>query len=168
MKVWHVTNLAAPPAAVFRALTTPNSVVAMFRALGHIEVRIVDCSSRGGVTSVRTRREVPAVAPVFASRFFSPSNVVEQHEVWDAARPDGSYQGTWQVTTRGVPATVGGVQRLVPRDDGGTSWEVEGEVVSPMPTVGARLAELVVYDLGRTLDEQGHFLAKVLAVAADR
>lgn len=167
MKVWHVTNLAAPPAAVFRALSAPDSVVSMFRELGYVEVRVVDRSDRCGVSSLLTRREVPVVAPVFASRFFSPSHVIEQHEVWDAPRADGTYQGTWQVTARGVPVTAGGVQRLVPRSDGGTVWEVEGEVVSPMPSAGARLAELVVFDLHRTLDEQGRHLAKALAVAVD-
>jgi len=167
MKVWHAIHIAAPPAAVFQALTSPDTVVAMYQSLGHIGVRVVDASYHHGLTSLRTRREVPTVVPVFASRFFSPMNVVEQHDEWDPGLPDGSWKGTWQVAARGVPVTVGGVQRLVPRLDGGTLWEVDGEVVSPMPTVGARLAELVVRDLERTLNEQSRFLARTLVVPAD-
>ena len=168
MKVWHEIHFAAPPAAVFRALTSPDTVLTMFRSLGHFEVRVVDHSHRHGLTSLRTRREVPTVVPAFASRFFSPMNVVEQHDEWDPALSDGSWRGTWQVAARGVPVTVGGVQRLVPHPDGGTLWQVEGEVVSPMPTVGARLAELVVRDLEKTLNEQGYFLTNLLAGSVDQ
>lgn len=168
MKVWHEMHFAAPPAAVFRALTSPDTVLAMFRSLGHAEVRVVDQSHAHGLTSLRTRREVPTVVPAFAARFFSPRNVVEQHDEWDSELADGSWRGTWQVTTRGVPVTVGGVQRLVPHGDGGTLWQVEGEVVSPMPTVGARLAELVVRDLERTLNEQRRFLVALFAGSVDQ
>lgn len=162
MRVRHRASFAASADAVFDALTSPDLIVAKYRHLGHLDVRIVEHREQFGVVIVRSRREVPTAVPDFALRYFRPMTVVEEHQEWDPLQPDGSRRGTWQVTARGVPVTAGGVQRLVPVDADVTEWLVEGEVVCPMPGEQTRLAEMVRADIERQLAEGQRFIAEEL------
>lgn len=163
MRVRHRGTFTAPPDVVFEAFTTPGVVVAKYEHLGHSNVRIVEFEQRFGTVTIRSRREVPTEVPGFASRFFRPSTVVEENIQWDSSQPDGSRSGTWQVTARGVPVTAGGVQRLVPTADGATERVVEGEVVCPMPGEQARLAEVVLAGIERTLADEDLFIERWLS-----
>ncbi|MEY4172899.1 MAG: hypothetical protein RI900_64 [Actinomycetota bacterium] len=163
MRVRHRGLFPAPPSVVFEAFTSPDLIVAKYHHLGHVDVRIIESRQQFGVVTIRSRREVPTSVPEFATRFFRPMTVVEENEEWDPLQPDGSRNGTWQVTARGVPVTAGGVQRLVPRPDGTSERVVEGEVVCPMPGEEARLAELVLADIERKLDDEDLFINRWLA-----
>ena len=152
MKVASTHFYSAPADVVYAALTSPDVVVAMYEALGHSDVRVIEHSECAGITSLRTRRGVVMDVPLFAKRFFDPVNVVDQHDEWDPPMPDGSRWGIWQVSARGVPVTAGGQMRLGPTADGcGTVVEMTGEVTCPMPIVGSRIATLVGDEVERTM-----------------
>jgi uncharacterized Zn-binding protein involved in type VI secretion len=159
MKVASTHTYSAPPDAVFAVMTSPDVMVAKYRALGHQDVKIVEHLERAGIISIRSRRGVPLEPPIFAKRFFDPVNVVDQHDEWDPPMSDGSRWGIWQVSARGVPVTTGGQMHLAPTHDGrGTIVEVSGEVMCPMPIVGGRIAAFVGDDVERTLHEEEAFL----------
>jgi Protein of unknown function (DUF2505) len=158
MKVASSHTYTAPADLVFQVMTTPDVMVAKYQALGHHDVRVVEHKEELGIVSIRTRRGVPMEVPGFAKRFFSSVNVVEQHDEWDPVLPDGSRCGIWQVTARGVPVTVGGQLRLSPTDDGRTIVEVTGDVVCPMPLVGAKIAAFVGDDVQATMHAEEAFI----------
>lgn len=159
MKVASTHIYSAPADAVFAVMTSPDVVVAMYGALGHVDVKVIEHSECAGITSVRSRRGVAMDVPLFAKRFFDPVNVVDQHDEWDPPLPDGSRWGIWQVSARGVPVTAGGQMRLGPTDDGrGTVVEMTGEVTCPMPIVGSRIAALVGDEVERTMRASEAFI----------
>ena len=100
--------------------------------------------------------------PGFAKRFLAPMNDVEQRDHWNAPGPDGARTGTWEVTARGVPVSVGGTLRLAPDGRGATVVEIDGEVRSSVPLVGGKLADLVGGDVTRTIEGEEAFNSLVL------
>ena len=159
MKVASTHIYSAPADAVFEVMTSPAVVVAMYSALGHVDVKVIEHSQCAGITSLRSRRGVAMDVPLFAKRFFDPINVVDQHDEWDPPLPDGSRWGIWQVSARGVPVTAGGQMRLGPTPDGcGTVVEMTGEVTCPMPIVGSRIATLVGDEVERTMRASESFI----------
>jgi hypothetical protein len=156
MKVVSTHLYAAPPDAVFAAMTTPEVLVEKYEFLGHHDVKILEHDMKGGVVSIRSRRGVPMEVPSFAKRFFSPINVVQQHDEWDPADDEGIRRGTWQVVARGVPVTAGGTLRLAAAP-GGTSVQMRGEVHCSVPLVGGRIAEFVANDVMRTMHGEEAF-----------
>lgn len=159
MKVASTHVYAAPVEQVFAVMTSPEVMVAKFRALGHLDVKIVEHVERAGIISIRSRRAVPMDVPGFAKRFFDSPTLVDQHDEWDPPLPDGSRWGIWQVAARGVPVTTGGRLRLGPTADGrGTVVEITGEVTCPMPIVGGRIATFVGEDFERTAQSEAAFL----------
>lgn len=159
MKVASTHIYSAPADAVFEVMTSPAVVVAMYSALGHVDVKVIEHSECAGITSLRSRRGVAMDVPLFAKRFFDPINVVDQHDEWDPPLPDGSRWGIWQVSARGVPVTAGGQMRLGPTPDGcGTVVEMTGEVTCPMPIVGSRIATLVGDEVERTMRASESFI----------
>ena len=159
MKVASTHIYSAPADVVFDVMTSPSVVVAMYAALGHVDVKVIEHSECAGITSVRSRRGVAMDVPLFAKRFFDPVNLVDQHDEWDPPMPDGSRWGIWQVSARGVPVTAGGQMRLGPTPDGrGTVVEMTGEVTCPMPIVGSRIATLVGDEVERTMHATEAFI----------
>ncbi len=159
MKVASTHTYAASPEVVFEAMTSPDVMVAKYRALGHLDVKIVEHTERAGIISIRSRRGVPMEVPGFARRFFDSVNIVDEHDEWDPPTPDGSRWGIWQISARGVPVTTGGQLRLGPTADGmGTIVEMTGDVTCPMPIVGGRIASFVGDDVERTLHAEESFL----------
>jgi hypothetical protein len=158
MKVASIHTYAASPARVFVAMTSPEVMVAKYEALGHHDVKLVEHREESGILSIRIRRGVPMDVPGFAKRFFSPINVIEEHDEWDPPLLDGTRCGIWQVTSRGVPVTIGGQLRLAPAPDGRTIVEVTGEVVCPMPMVGAKIAAFLGGDVETSLHAEEAFV----------
>jgi hypothetical protein len=163
MKVSSTHTYAALPDAVFETMTDPGILAEKYEALGHRNVEVAGEGDADGSFTVTSRRDVPMDVPGFAKRFLSPMNTVEQTDRWTAPSEDGSRDGTWQVTARGVPVSVGGTLRIVAVDDGSTVVEVAGEVTSSIPLVGGKLADFVGGDVQRTLAAEEEFNDRHLA-----
>jgi len=165
MKVASVHTYAAPPDVVFAMMTTPDVLTAKYTALGHENVQVLEHTVRAGTVSVRSRRTVPMEVPGFARRFLSPKNTVEQHDQWNKAGEDQVRTGTWEVTARGVPVTVGGTLRLTPGAGRTTTVEIRGEVSSSVPLLGGKIASFVGADVERTIHAEEQFNDAHLAAA---
>jgi hypothetical protein len=151
MKVSSTHTYAAPPDVVFTMMTDPDVVTAKYTALGHRDIRITAHDIEGDAVTLGSRRGVPMDVPGFAKRFLSPVNTVEQRDHWDPPGADGARTGTWQVSAKGVPVSVGGTLRITPGPKRTTVVEVSGEVTCSVPLVGGRLAAFVGGDVQRTL-----------------
>jgi hypothetical protein len=162
MKVHSTHTYPASPERVLAVMTDPEVLHRKYESLGHRDVRVVDHVVTGGEITVRTKRSVPMSVPGFAKRFLAPMNDIEQIDHWNAPGPDGGRTGTWQVTARGVPVSVGGTLRLAPDGHGATVVEIDGEVRSSVPIVGGRLADHVGHDVERTMEAEESFNTLVL------
>lgn len=168
MKVASRHTYPAPPDKVFAMMTTPDTLVAKYTALGHDKIEIVEHTATKGAVQVRSRREVPMEVPGFAKKFLSPKNTVEQHDRWTAPSADGIRTGTWEVVARGVPVKVGGTLRMAPAAKGATLVEIVGEVSCSVPLLGGKLASFVGGDVQRTLDAEEQFQEAHLAAGVTR
>ena len=162
MKVHSSHTYPAPPDRVFTVMTDPEVLHRKYETLGHRDVRIVDHVVARGEVTVRSQRDVPMTVPGFAKKFLAPMNHVEQRDHWNAPGPDGTRTGTWEVSAKGVPVSVGGTLRLTPDGHGATVVEIDGEVRSSVPLVGGKLADLVGGDVRRTLEAEEAYNALVL------
>ncbi len=157
MKVASRHTYPAPPDTVFAMMTTPDTLVAKYTALGHDKIEIVEHIVSKGAVQVRSKREVPMEVPGFAKKFLSPKNTVEQRDRWHAAAHDGSRSGTWEVQAKGVPVSAGGTLRLAPGAGRTTIVEITGEVKCSVPLLGGKLAAFVGGDVQRTLAAEEQF-----------
>ena len=121
-----------------------------------------------GSVTVRTRRTVPMDVPGFAKKVLSPTNRVEQEDVWAAPGPDGACSGRWRVEARGVPVTVGGTITVAPAGDDRCTVTVRADVVCGIPLVGGRIAGFVADDVLRTVHGEEAFTDARLAADAGR
>lgn len=162
MKVHSSHTYPAPPDRVFTVMTDPEVLHRKYEALGHRDIQVIDHVVAAGEVTVRTHRSVPMTVPGFAKRFLAPMNEVEQRDHWNAPGPDGARTGTWEVTAKGVPVSVGGTLRLAPDGQGATVVEIDGDVRSSVPLVGGKLADHVGHDVARTLEGEEAFNTLVL------
>jgi uncharacterized protein YndB with AHSA1/START domain len=148
---------AAPPDAVFAAMTSDAVLREKYAALGHRDVEIIEHAEREGGVRVHSRRGVPMQVPGFARRFLSPVNTVVQIDEWEAPGSDGTRHGTWRVSARGVPVQAAGTIQLSPSAGQQTVVEVRGEVTCSIPIVGGKLAAFVGADVERTVHAEEDF-----------
>jgi hypothetical protein len=138
----------ADPGDVFAMLTDESFLRAKLADRGDSAVEVLECGPHPGGFRIVTRRTVALEVPGFARRFLRPANTVTQTDVWSGAGAGGARTGTWQVTASGVPVTMAGTMTLT-GGPGHSVEDIDGEVSSPVPLVGGRLAALV----GRTAAE---------------
>jgi hypothetical protein len=138
----------AEPGEVFAMLTDEAFLRAKLADRGDTAVEVLESGPVPGGFRIVTRRTVALEVPGFAKRFLRPTNTVTQTDAWSDPDGDGSRTGTWRVEASGVPVTMTGTMTLT-GGPGRSVEDIDGEVSSPVPLVGGRLATLV----GRTAAE---------------
>ena len=138
----------AEPGEVFAMLSDEDFLRAKLADRGDTAVEVLECGPGPDGFRIVTRRMVALEVPGFAKRFLRPTNTVTQTDAWSDPDGDGSRTGTWQVAASGVPVTMTGTMTLA-GGPGRSVEDIDGEVSSPVPLVGGRLAALV----GRTAAE---------------
>ena len=76
-----------------------------------------------------------------------------QTEQWAAPLPDGSREAQVSISIAGVPVTADAVQRLV-AEGTSTRVDVEGNVSSSIPFMGAKIADAAEPMIGKALNIQ--------------
>lgn len=150
------------PGEVFAVLCDPAFLRAKLEARGDTAVEVLECGPGPGGYRIVTRRMVAIDVPGFAKRFLRPSNAVTQTDVWSEADSGGSRTGTWRVEASGVPVTMAGTMTLA-GGPGHSVEDIDGEVSSPVPLVGGRLATLVGRAASDNLDAEHAFTRRWLA-----
>lgn len=110
-----------------------------------------DTSAAFTLTAVRT---VPTTRlPDFARKFVGDSLTVTQVENWGAPLPDGSREAQVSLSVSGAPVSVTAVQRLI-AEGTSTRVDVEGNVSSSIPFMGAKIADAAEPFIGKALNIQ--------------
>lgn len=107
-----------------------------------------------GAFTTKTVRTLPTTRmPEIARKFVGASLTVTQEESWSAPEADGARTNTIKLTVAGAPVDVNATQRLVP-SGGGTVVELNGEVKSAVPFLGAKIASAAEPVIGKALNLQ--------------
>lgn len=163
MKVALRHHYAAAPGDVFAMMTSPDLVLAKCRAAGQHNVKIVELSQCAGIVSLRVRSDVVMDVPVAAQRFLGPAVIWEQHEEWDPTLSSVARTGIWQIAATGVPLTTGGTIRLTSAQGLRSVIDMNGEVLCPMPVVGAQLEACFTAEVERSMMAQAAFVDQYIS-----
>ena len=110
-----------------------------------------DTSAAFTLTAVRT---LPTTRlPDFARKFVGETITVTQTENWAAPLPDGSREAKVTMKVSGAPVTVDAVQRLI-AEGTSTRVDLEGNVTSSIPFMGAKIADAAEPFIGKALTVQ--------------
>ncbi len=132
----------ASPDEVFAMLSDEEFLRAKLADRGDTAIEVRECGPAPDGFRIVTHRTVALDVPGFARRFLRPTNAVTQTDVWSDPDGDGARTGTWQVEASGVPVTMTGTMTLAGDRKHGVE-DIDGEVRSPLPFVGGRLASFV-------------------------
>ncbi|WP_337062435.1 DUF2505 domain-containing protein [Kineococcus sp. G2] len=133
--------LPGPPEAVFALLTDPGFLAERAVRSGAVE-HTEEVGTEGGATVVRSTRTVgTAGLPRVAAGYLGATAVVEQVERWGAADPDGSRDGSLELTVRGAPVRLEARARLRPAAEDGCEHELTGALSVDVPLFGASVEQ---------------------------
>jgi Protein of unknown function (DUF2505) len=161
-RITHRATWDAPARDVYEVLVDADHLRARLEQMGGKDPALLEHSVDASGARVRLRQTVPVeFLPSVVRRFTGDDLVLDRVETW-RPRDGGGYDGTVQVTVRGLPGSLSGTQRLTDVD-GGAVTEVEGEAAVNVPMVGGRIEGVVVDQLGQLLDAEDDFTRRRLA-----
>ena len=138
MQVTAQISYPASPEGVFAMLTDEAFLKQVCEATGAVKHE-VDVQENSLGASVTTRRELPTdQIPDFIKRFVGKTLTVLRVDLWEAAAPDGSRQGTITVEIVGAPVRMTGTLSLRP-DGEGTVENVDGDLKASVPLIGGKI-----------------------------
>lgn len=107
-----------------------------------------------GAFTTKTVRTLPTTRmPEIARKVVGATLTVTQLEQWSAPAADGSRSNTIKLTVAGAPLDVAATQKLSVSPDG-TLVELQGEVKSSIPFLGAKIASAAEPVIGKALNLQ--------------
>lgn len=161
-RIAHRATWDAPAEEVYALLVDADHLRARLAELGGNDPALLEHHVDDAGARLRLRHSVPVeFLPSAVRRFTGDDLVLDRVETW-TPRDGGGYDGTFEVTVRGLPGSMTGKQRL--EDTGGGSViEVEGEAAVNVPMVGGRIEGVVVEQVDQLLDAEDDFTRRRLA-----
>lgn len=120
---------------------------------GELKALTVDGDTSAAFTLTAVRTLPTTRLPDFARKFVGESLTVTQTENWTAPLADGSREAKLSITIAGVPVSADAVQRLI-AEGTSTRVDVEGNVSSSIPFMGAKIADAAEPMIGKALNLQ--------------
>ena len=120
---------------------------------GELTSLTVDGDTSAAFTLTAVRALPTKRLPEFARKFVGESLTVTQTEQWAAPLPDGSREAQVSISIAGVPVSADAVQRLI-AEGTSTRVDVEGNVSSSIPFMGAKIADAAEPMIGKALNIQ--------------
>lgn len=143
-------------------LVDADHLHARLKELGGNDPALVEHTVDDSGARLRLRHSVPVeFLPSVMRRFTGDDLVLDRVETW-RPRDAGGYEGTVEVTVRGLPGRLSGTQTLTDAGDGSVT-EVEGEASVGVPVVGGRIEGIVNEHVGALLDAEDEFTRRRLA-----
>jgi hypothetical protein len=162
-RITHRATWDVPAQDVYAELVDADHLRARLQELGGNDPALVEHAVDDSGARLRLRQAVPAeFLPSVIRRFTGGDLVLDRVETW-RPRDGGGYEGTVEVTVRGLPGSLSGTQRLTDTDGGGSVTEVDGEAAVNVPMVGRRVEGVVVDQVGQLLDAEDEFTRRRLA-----
>ncbi|GAA4881572.1 DUF2505 domain-containing protein [Actinomycetospora straminea] len=161
-RITHRATWDVPAHDVYAELVDADHLRARLQELGGNDPALVEHAVDASGARLKLRQAVPAeFLPSVIRRFTGGDLVLDRVETW-RPRHAGGYEGTFEVTVRGLPGSMTGTQRL--EDSGsGSVTTVEGEAAVNVPMVGGRVEGVVVEQVGQLLDAEDDFTRRRLA-----
>ncbi|PVZ10046.1 DUF2505 domain-containing protein [Actinomycetospora cinnamomea] len=161
-RITHRATWDAPARDVYSLLVDEDHLRARLQEMGGNDPALLEHAVDGSGARVRLRQAVPVqFLPSVIRRFTGDDLVLDRVETW-RPRDGGGYDGTFEVTVRGLPGSLTGTQRLTDAGDGAVT-EVEGEADVPVPLVGGRIEGIVNEQVNGLLDTEDEFTRRRLA-----
>src|SRR4051794_21976346 len=133
-RIAHRATWDASAQDVYTVLVDEDHLKARLAELGGNDPALLEHTVDASGARLRLRHSVPVeFLPSAIRRFTGDDLVLDRVETW-RPRDGGGYDGTFEVTVRGLPGSLSGSQRL--GDDGdGSVTEVDGEAAVSVPMV---------------------------------
>ncbi|HSK59429.1 MAG TPA: DUF2505 domain-containing protein [Actinomycetospora sp.] len=166
-RITHRATWDAPARDVYAELVDADHLRARLQELGGNDPALVEHTVDASGARVKLRQAVPAeFLPSVIRRFTGGDLVLDRVETW-RPRDGGGYEGTVEVTVRGLPGSLSGTQRLTD-SGGGSVTEVDGQASVNVPMVGSRVEGVVVEQVDALLDAEDEFTRRRLGQGAGR
>jgi hypothetical protein len=163
-RIAHRATWDAPAEDVYALLVDEGHLQARLKELGGNDPALLEHSVDTSGARLRLRHSVPVeFLPSVLRRFTGDDLVLDRVETW-RPRDAGGYDGTFEVTVRGLPGSLRGTQQLTDSGDGSVT-EVDGEAAVSVPMVGGRIEGVVVEQVDALLDAEDEFTRRRLAQA---
>jgi hypothetical protein len=161
-RIAHRATWDAPAETVYSVLVDADHLNARLRELGGNDPALLEHAVDASGARLRFRHSVPVeFLPSVLRRFTGDDLVLDRLETW-RPRDGGGYEGTFEVTVRGLPGSLTGTQQLTDTADGSVT-EVEGHATVPVPLVGGRIEGIVEGHVTGLLDAEDEFTRRRLA-----
>ena len=117
----------------------PASHVSKFEAMGHRDLHVLEEEVTDTSLRMVIERLVDVDVPGFAKRVIRPTNTLRSVDQWRDAG-DGTYRGTFELETKGVPIGIHGSTVLSAAGDA-TTYDVTIELKVKVPLIGGSIAD---------------------------
>lgn len=140
MQITKVHTFDHPIEACWAMFSDPDSHVAKFEAMGHRDLEVVESERTDTSLRMVIERMVDVDVPGFAKKVIKPTNRLRSTDIWND-HGDGTYGGTFDLETHGVPIQTRGRTLLEADGDDATRYEVTIDLKVKVPLIGGKLAD---------------------------
>lgn len=140
MEITRTHTFAHPVAKCWAMFRDPASHVAKFTAMGHRDLEVIEEEQTDDSLRIVIERLVDVDVPGFARKVIKPTNLLRSTDVWQD-RGDGTYGGTFDLDTKGVPIEVRGRTHLEADGKKATRYEVTIDLKVKVPLIGGKIAD---------------------------
>jgi hypothetical protein len=163
-RITHRAHWDAPADDVYALLVDEDHLKARLQELGGNDPALLEHAVDDSGARLRFRHSVPVeFLPSVIRRFTGDDLVLDRVETW-RPRDGGGYDGSFEVTVRGLPGRLSGTQTLTDVGDG-SETRVDGQAGVNVPMVGGRIEGVVNEQVGGLLDAEDEFTRRRLAQA---
>ena len=153
MQITRTHTFDHPIERCWEMFLDPDSHVAKFEAMGHRDLEVIEQERTDGSLRLVIEREVDVDVPGFAKKVIKPTNTLRSTDVWSDAG-DGTYGGTFELETKGVPIEIRGRTRLTPDGDARTTYEISVDLKVKVPLIGGKIADFSKGIIDKQLTEE--------------
>ena len=143
MEILCTHTFEAPIEACWKMFHDPASHEAKFIAMGYRDLKVISCEETETSLSIVIDRLVDVEVPGFAKRIIKPTNTLRSTDEW-RSNEDGTYSGSFQLETKGVPIQITGSTALTQapgkKAASSTMYEVRIELSVNVPLIGGKIA----------------------------
>ena len=162
----HRAEWDAPAATVYATLTAADYLSARLTELGGRDAAIVERTVDEHGARLRLRHSVAVdLLPAIVRSVIGGDVLLDRVETW-SRRPEGGWDGTVEVTMRGLGGSLSGTQSLADTGQGSSATLISGAAHVPLPLLGGRIENVARERVLSLLESEDEFTRRWLANSA--
>ncbi len=139
----HRVEWDAPAATVHGVLVDADYLAARLTKLGGRDAALLERAVDERFARLRLRHSVPVdLLPSFLRSLVGGDLVLDRVETWTRV-PGRGWDGTVEVTVRGLPGSLAGTQSLADTGPGRSASHLSASAHVPLPLLGGRIGNVV-------------------------